>query len=110
MSIESTLLWALIVGAGIVGGTYVVYGAWQAISEKDRNAILDSLEAIAQDTLKQAEKAEQDLVAELTKKGMTFITEKDGLKVAEFREKVSAEINKDFPSWKPYMDRIAAIK
>lgn len=32
MSIESTLLWALIVGAGIVGGTYVVYGAWQAIS------------------------------------------------------------------------------
>jgi hypothetical protein len=41
---------------------------------------------------------------------MTFITEKEGLKVGEFRERVAAEINKDFPSWKPYMDRIAAVK
>ena len=84
--------------------------AWQAISEKDRTAILDALDGIAQDTLRQADKAEQDLVDELKKKGMTFITEKDGLKVGEFRDKVSAEIAKDFPTWKPYMDRIAAMK
>ena len=84
--------------------------AWQAISEKDRTAILDALDGIAQDTLRQADKAEQDLVEELKKKGMTFVTEKDGLKVGEFREKVSAEIAKDFPTWKPYMDRIAAMK
>jgi TRAP-type C4-dicarboxylate transport system substrate-binding protein len=84
--------------------------AWQAISEKDRTAILDTLDGIAQDTLRQADKAEQDLVEELKKKGMTFVTEKDGLKVGEFREKVSAEIAKDFPTWKPYMDRIAAMK
>jgi tripartite ATP-independent transporter DctP family solute receptor len=84
--------------------------AWQSISEKDRNTILDTLETIAQDTLRQAQKAEQDLVEELKKKGMTFITEKDGLKLAEFRERVSAEIAKDFPTWKPYIDRIAAVK
>jgi tripartite ATP-independent transporter DctP family solute receptor len=83
---------------------------WQSISEKDRNAIIDGLEEIAQATLKQAEKAEQDLVEELKKKGMTFVTEKDGLKVSEFRERVMAEINKDFPTWKAYMDRIAAVK
>jgi tripartite ATP-independent transporter DctP family solute receptor len=83
---------------------------WQSISEKDRGAILDGLEAIAQDTLRQAQKAEQDLIAELTKKGMTFVTEKEGLKVAEFRDRVSAEIGKDFPTWKAYMDRIAAVK
>src|SRR5919112_695871 len=83
---------------------------WQSISEKDRTAILEGLEAIAQDTLKQAQKAEQELTDELRKKGMTFVTEKDGLKVAEFREKVSAEINKDFPTWKAYMDRIVAVK
>jgi tripartite ATP-independent transporter DctP family solute receptor len=83
---------------------------WQSISEKDRNAILDGLEAIAQDTLRQAQKAEQELIDELRKKGMTFVTEKDGLKVAEFRDKVSAEINKDFPTWKAYMDRIVAVK
>jgi TRAP-type C4-dicarboxylate transport system substrate-binding protein len=84
--------------------------AWQSISEKDRNAILEALEGIAQDTLKQAQKAEEDLIGELKKKGMTFVTEKDGLKVAEFRDKVAGEIAKDFPTWKPYMDRIAAVK
>ena len=71
---------------------------------------MDSLEGIAQETLKQAQKAEQDFIDELKKKGMTFITEKGGLKVAEFRDRVSAEIAKDFPTWKPYIDRIVAVK
>jgi tripartite ATP-independent transporter DctP family solute receptor len=84
--------------------------AWQSIPEKDRNAIVDALDDLAQETLKQAQKAEQELIEELKKKGMTFVTEKDGLKVAEFREKVATEINKDFPTWRPYMERIAAVK
>jgi len=83
---------------------------WQQISEKDRAAILDGLEAVAQETLRMAQKAEQDLIGELSKKGMKFITVKDGLKVDEFRKRVSAEVSKDFPTWKPYMERIAAIK
>jgi tripartite ATP-independent transporter DctP family solute receptor len=83
---------------------------WQSIGEKDRDAIVEALDDLAQETLKQAQKAEQELIEELKKKGMTFITEKDGLKVAEFRDKVAAEISKDFPSWKPYIDRIAAVK
>ncbi len=83
---------------------------WQSIGEKDRAAISATLEQIAQETLQQATKAEQDLIGELKKKGMTFVTEKDGLKVAEFRDKVSAEIAKDFPTWKAYMDRIVAVK
>ena len=49
-------------------------------------------------------------VGELKKKGMTFITEKEGLKVDEFRKGVAAEVAKDFPTWKPYLDRISAIK
>jgi tripartite ATP-independent transporter DctP family solute receptor len=83
---------------------------WQSISEKDRTAITNALEQLAQETLKQAQKAEEDLITELKKKGMTFVTEKDGLKIDEFRKSVAAEVNKDFPSWKPYMDRIAAVK
>jgi len=83
---------------------------WQQISEKDRAAILDGLEAVAQETLRMAQQAEKDLIGELSKKGMKFITEKDGLKVEEFRKRVSAEVSKDFPTWKPYMERIAAIK
>jgi len=84
--------------------------AWQSISEKDRNAIVDALDGIAQDTLRQAQKAEHELIDELKKKGMTFVSEKEGLKLAEFRERVMVEVNKDFPTWKPYMDRIAAMK
>jgi tripartite ATP-independent transporter DctP family solute receptor len=83
---------------------------WQSIAEKDRTAITDTLEQLAQETLNQAQKAEQDLIAELKQKGMTFVTEKEGLKLEEFRKRVSGEVNKDFPSWKPYMDRIAAVK
>jgi tripartite ATP-independent transporter DctP family solute receptor len=83
---------------------------WQSISEKDRNAISATLEQIAQETLQQASKAEADLIGELKKKGMTFVTEKEGLKIDEFRQRVSAEVEKDFPTWKAYMDRIAAVK
>jgi tripartite ATP-independent transporter DctP family solute receptor len=83
---------------------------WQQIGEKDRTAILDALDAITRESLQMGQKAEQDLIGELKKKGMTFITEKEGLKVDEFRKGVAAEVAKDFPTWKPYMDRIAAIK
>ena len=68
------------------------------------------MEDLAQESLRIAQKAEQDLIGELTKKGMKFITVKDGLKLDEFRQRVTAEVNKDFPTWKPYMVRISAIK
>ncbi len=84
--------------------------SWNQINEKDRTAILGALEALAQETLQMATKAEQDLIGELKKRGMTFITAQDGLKVDEFRQRVSAEVAKDFPSWKAHMDRITAIK
>lgn len=83
---------------------------WQQIGEKDRTAILKALDGIAQESLRMAQKAELDLIGELQKKGMTVITAKDGLKIEEFRKGVATEVNKDFPSWKPYMDRISAIK
>jgi tripartite ATP-independent transporter DctP family solute receptor len=83
---------------------------WQRIGEKDRTAILAALDGLAQETLQMAQKAEQELVGELKKKGMTVITAADGLKVDEFRKRVSAEVEKDFPSWKPYMERISAIR
>lgn len=83
---------------------------WQQIGENDRTAILKALDELAQESLRMATKAEQDLVGELKKKGMTIITGGDGLKLDEFRNRVSAEVDKDFPSWKPYRDRIAAMK
>lgn len=83
---------------------------WQQISEQDRTAILNALDSLTQESLQMGQKAERDLIGELQKKGMTFITEKEGLKVDEFRKGVAAEVAKDFPTWKPYMDRIAGVK
>ena len=71
---------------------------WQQIGEKDRTAILQALDGIARESLQVAQKAEQDLTGELQKKGMTIVAAKDGLKVDEFRQRVSAEVNKDFPT------------
>lgn len=89
---------------------FINENSWQQIGEKDRTAILDALDGIARESLRMAQKAEQDLIGELKKKNMTIITAAEGLKVEEFRKGVAVEVNKDFPSWKPYMDRITAIK
>ena len=83
---------------------------WQSLSEENRDAIVEALDGLAWETLEQAQQAETDLIAELEGKGMTFITEEDGLKLDEFRSGVQAQVNEDFPTWRPYMDRISAIQ
>ena len=82
---------------------------WQKISPADQEAILKGAAALGQETLEMAKKAEIDLVGELTQKGMTFITEKDGLKVDVFREGVLKQVTIDFPDWPPYYEKIAKI-
>ena len=84
--------------------------SWQAIPEKDRATVAAVAAEIGEETLALGLKAEVDLIDELKKKGMTFITEKEGLKVDEFRKTVGAQVNADFPSWAPIMQRIAAIQ
>ncbi len=41
---------------------------------------------------------------------MTVITEAEGLDVAAFREKVSAQIRQDFPDFAPLIEQIEAVK
>jgi len=83
--------------------------AWQSISEADREAILKGAAALGQETLEMAKKAEKELVGELTAKGMTFITEKDGLKTDVFRKNVLEQVKIDFPDWPPYYEKIAKV-
>lgn len=83
---------------------------WQSIPEKDRTIMSDVAAEVGEETLKLGIEAEVKLIDELKKKGMTFITEKEGLKVDEFRKSVSAQVNTDFPSWAPIIARIAAVK
>ena len=83
---------------------------WQSIPDKDRAILAEIAAEVGEETLKLGLEAEDKLVDELKKKGMTFITEKHGLKVDEFRKAVSAQVNTDFPTWKPLMERIAAVQ
>ena len=83
---------------------------WQSISPADQAGILKGTAELGQETLDMAKKAEKDLVGELTKKGMTFITEKDGLKTKEFRDSVLAQVKLDYPDWPAYYEKIAAVK
>lgn len=83
---------------------------WQSIPEKDRAIILATAAEIGEETLKLGNEAETKLIDELKKKGMTFVTAADGLKVEDFRKAVSAQVRTDFPSWGPYIERIGAVK
>ena len=83
---------------------------WQSIPEKDRAIVAAVAAEVGEETLKLGLEAEVKLIDELKKKGMTFITEKEGLKVDEFRKSVSAQVNTDFPAWKPLIERIAAVQ
>jgi tripartite ATP-independent transporter DctP family solute receptor len=83
---------------------------WQSVPEKDRVLLGEVAAEVGEETLKLGLEAEVKLIDELKKKGMTFITEKEGLKVDEFRKSVNAQVNADFPSWKPLMERIAAVQ
>ena len=83
---------------------------WQSIPEKDRAIVSEVAAEVGEETLKLGIDAEVKLIDELKKKGMTFITEKEGLKVDEFRKSVSAQVNTDFPTWAPIIARISAVK
>jgi len=83
---------------------------WQSLSEEDRNLLLQIAAEVGEETLALGQKAEVELIDVLKGKGMTFITEKDGLKVDEFRKSVTTQVTADFPDWKPIMERIAAVK
>ncbi len=83
--------------------------AWQSISAEDQQTILDVLDELAQESLTMAADAETSLIGELEGKGMTFISAAEGLDLDAFRESVAAAVNEDFPSWKPYVERISAI-
>ncbi len=83
---------------------------WQGLTEAQRTAITKVLDDEAKKSLQMATESEVKLVADLKGRGMTVLTEADGLDVAAFREKVSAQIKEDFPAFDPLLAQIAAVK
>jgi tripartite ATP-independent transporter DctP family solute receptor len=83
---------------------------WQRLSDEQRAAITKVLEDEAKRSLQMANESEAKLVEELKGRGMTVITEADGLDIAAFREKVGAQIAQDFPDFTPLIAQIQAVQ
>ncbi|MFC0268082.1 TRAP transporter substrate-binding protein [Kushneria aurantia] len=83
---------------------------WQSLEESDRQAIETVLDDKAEQSLQWAQTSESELIQTLQDKGMTILGEEDGLDVAAFRDQVRAQIDKDFPDFKPYIEMIAEVE
>lgn len=83
---------------------------WQGLTDEQRASITKVLNEEADKSLQMATESEAKLVEDLKGRGMTVITEADGLDVAAFREKVSAQIKQDFPNFEQLLGQIEAVK
>lgn len=84
--------------------------AWQRLPEAERKALTDSLREKGRESFEWARADEAKLVSELQGRGMTFITAENGLDQAAFRSSVLAQVNRDFPSWAPIIEKIGTIR
>lgn len=84
--------------------------AWQKIPEADRKIIESVAVDMAATSLAWEKKSEAEIMEKIKATGTKFITEKDGLKNDEFRKVVLAQINKDFPEWTSYIERLQSVK
>lgn len=89
---------------------FVNEDVWQGLSEDQRAAITKVLDEEAEKSLQMATDSEAKLVEDLKGRGMTVITEADGLDIAAFREKVTAQIKQDFPEFEELLGQIEAVK
>ncbi|WP_284179658.1 TRAP transporter substrate-binding protein [Rhabdaerophilum sp. SD176] len=83
---------------------------WQGIPTADRKIIEDTMAEVGQKTLAWDKESFDRYRKELEGKGMTFVTEKDGLDLAAFRKAVLDQVAKDFPDWTSYISQIQAVK
>ena len=90
--------------------TFVNEAAWQAIPQEDRAIVEGVLRELAADTLDWYRESEAEEIAFLKEQGVTVIDEAAGLDLDAFRKGVRAQMQKDYPGWQPYLDRIDAIE
>lgn len=83
---------------------------WTSIPEADRKIVAEAIAEMGKRSLQWYRDSEAEEIAFLKKNGATIITEKEGLKIGEFREAVLKQVNADYPHWKDYLAKIDAIK
>ena len=82
----------------------------RGIPAADRKIIEDTMFEVGQKTLQWDKDTFEKYRKDLEGKGMTFVGEKEGLDVEAFRKAVLAQVAKDFPEWKTYIEQIQAVK
>ena len=83
---------------------------WQGIPAADRSIIEDTMMEVSRKTLAWDNETFAKYRKDLEAKGMTFVEPKDGLDIEAFRKAVLAQVDKDFPDWKPLVAQIQAVK
>jgi len=83
---------------------------WQGIPAGDRKIIEDTMMEVGARTLAWDKETAAKYRKDLEAKGMTFVDVKDGLDIPAFQKAVLAQVDKDFPDWKPLIAQIQAVK
>ena len=83
---------------------------WQGIPAGDRKIIEDTMAEVSARTLAWDKETFAKYRKDLEAKGMTFVDVKDGLDIPAFQKAVLAQVDKDFPDWKPLIAQIQAVK
>ena len=83
---------------------------WTGLSDADRKLLKSAMDEMGKKSLQWYRESEAKELALLKDNGVTIIDKSNGLKVDEFRNNVLKQVNVDYPNWKPYLERIDAIK
>ena len=83
---------------------------WQGMKQEDREVIENALEATAWESLKWATEADDELIADLRGRKITFIYPADGLDIPAFEASVLKQISIDFPTFAPLIEEIKAVR
>jgi len=83
---------------------------WQGVPAGDRKIIEDTMAEVGQKTLEWDKKTFDQYRKDLEAKGMTFISDKEGLQLDAFRQAVTGQVIKDFPEWAQLIQQIQAVK
>lgn len=89
---------------------YMNNGKFTKLSAENQQAVQDAVVDAAAAIKKIALNRQKAVLADLKSKGMTVVTEADGLDVDAFRTAVGKQVGLDFPKWQGYIDKIIAIK
>jgi tripartite ATP-independent transporter DctP family solute receptor len=83
---------------------------WQGVPAGDRKIIEDTMAEVGQKTLEWDKQTFDRYRKDLEAKGMTFISDKEGLQLDAFRQAVTTQVIKDFPEWTQLIQQIQAVK